>query len=911
MNVIADHDMQTLAAMIVDNDPVEAMFFSSCLKSLDYPKMMCVIFTSMEEAPPFLVGGIVDVALVKAGMEDEAETVTILLESGVGVVVVVRENGVEIAPGHSQNDRLFYMRKDDLTQETFKGIIWSVLEGPLRPGGGAVPPKIPKRQTRSKVYLIPPDPAQPAASIEESERKYHDLVNSIAEYVYSVVYKNGKISSIYHSPRCEEITGYTQQEYYANPDLWSRMIHPDDRERTLAFFRDESVLLQKRAIEHRIIHKNGSIRWALNHSSLTLDKIGKAARLDGTILDITSRKLAEMSLAESEEKYRNLVENAKDIILTADISGRIQSINWKALKRSGYEIEEILNHNISEFMAPECVTATLGAFRRIAENTVKTESLELDIVAKDGKRATEEFTLQPILKEGKAVGVHGIGRDITQRKKAEKELRESENRYHALAHISPVGIFRGDTDGGFIYVNQKWREMTGIPSKGAMGYGWAAAIHEDDRDAVLQTWMRVIKGKKPLNMEFRIRKPGGEVIWVLIQSQAEMAPDGTVTGYVGTATDITARKEAEAALLEKQEELVSAKEKAESATKLKDKFLSLVAHDIRSPFASMLGLLGLLQNGEMGPLNEKQTDIISRSVEGGHRLIQMVDDLLNINRFQTGRITVSPKFWDANGVAAYTVSRLEQLAQQKGITLLNSVPLNTRIFADLELFNEVILNFVINAIKYSSHGGQIEIFIPEGRQTTIAVKDTGVGVPPDILPNLFTCDIVTTKRGTAGERGTGLGLPLAHEIMQAHGGNIDVETVVGSGSVFHANLPYVRPVVLIVENDEDERFVYMTQVGRLDVMALEAKNGVEGLQIALRKGVHLVISDIHMPVMDGYEMLTKLKNDPKTSHIPVIVLTSSSSLESREKVLRLGADDFIIKPIMENEFIPRVRRFIC
>ena len=130
MNVMAEHDVQTLAALIVDTDPIEAMFFASCLKSLNYPKTVCVIFPSLYDAPPMLTGGIVDVALIRAGIDNEADAVTILLESGVGVVVVVRDNGEKIMLNHGQNDRLFYMRKDELKHETLKGIILLALEAP-------------------------------------------------------------------------------------------------------------------------------------------------------------------------------------------------------------------------------------------------------------------------------------------------------------------------------------------------------------------------------------------------------------------------------------------------------------------------------------------------------------------------------------------------------------------------------------------------------------------------------------------------------------------------------------------------------------------------------------------------------------------------------------------------------------
>jgi CheY-like chemotaxis protein len=147
--------------------------------------------------------------------------------------------------------------------------------------------------------------------------------------------------------------------------------------------------------------------------------------------------------------------------------------------------------------------------------------------------------------------------------------------------------------------------------------------------------------------------------------------------------------------------------------------------------------------------------------------------------------------------------------------------------------------------------------------------------------------------------------------MLAHGGSIEIESQPGHGSVFHARLPFVEPVVLIVEDDPDERFVFRSRLEAMNARVCEAANGEEGLAIAIRQQPHLIISDIHMPVMDGFEMTKRLKQDPKTSMIPLIVMTSSSSIENREEVLRLGADDFVTKPIVENEFIPRIRRFIC
>ncbi|MEE8483874.1 MAG: hybrid sensor histidine kinase/response regulator, partial [Nitrospinota bacterium] len=215
-----------------------------------------------------------------------------------------------------------------------------------------------------------------------------------------------------------------------------------------------------------------------------------------------------------------------------------------------------------------------------------------------------------------------------------------------------------------------------------------------------------------------------------------------------------------------------------------------------------------------------------------------------------------------------------------------------------------------NAIKFSYKGGRITLFRPPGRRTAIAVKDTGTGISEKILPKLFMHEEKTTTTGTAGEKGTGLGLPFCHDIMTAHGGSLTVESAEGVGTTFYAELPPVRPKILFVDDEETIRYLFKESIHEYDLEIIEAENGEIAKRIIERDMPHLVITDISMPIMDGWELLESIRSNSKTAELPVIVLTSISDMESREKAFRMGANDFLAKPLVMEDLIPRVRRFV-
>ncbi|MBF0137508.1 MAG: response regulator [Magnetococcus sp. DMHC-1] len=372
---------------------------------------------------------------------------------------------------------------------------------------------------------------------------------------------------------------------------------------------------------------------------------------------------------------------------------------------------------------------------------------------------------------------------------------------------------------------------------------------------------------------------------------------------VGILRDITQQKEDLATLKR-------AKEEAEQATRLKDRFVSLVAHDLRGPFTTILGFLELLENDVKNPLSSKQKSFLAWVVESSKKMLRMIDELLNISRLKTGKITPDRRFFDARFAGERALENLQPQAMAKKILLANHIPENYRVYADPNLFGEVLHNLISNAVKFSRPGDQITLKAPQGELSSVAVEDTGVGIPASRLVNLFKLEEKTSTTGTAGEHGTGFGLPFADEIMRAHGGSIRVVSEENKGSTFSVHLPTVTPRLLVVDDDPDFRKLLLTFLERIGVSSTESSTARDAIHKISQYPFHLVICDVNMPEMGGFEVLSHVRSNPKTKTLPVILITGDNSMESREKAFRMGADDFINKPIAANEFLPRVRHFV-
>jgi len=388
-----------------------------------------------------------------------------------------------------------------------------------------------------------------------------------------------------------------------------------------------------------------------------------------------------------------------------------------------------------------------------------------------------------------------------------------------------------------------------------------------------------------------------------VEISASVVDTGGEMLLVTLVRDISERKEAEKIIID-------AKEKAENATKLKDKFVSLVAHDLRGPLATIGGMASAIQDNKENQHNEIDVKLLNAIMRTVNNTIETIDDLLDLSKIQSGVMTVSKEFMNATSLVANTIMELSFIAERKGITLLNEVDTMQRIYGDRSLIAHVLQNLLSNSIKFCNSGDSVTFKSVTGTMTGISVEDTGIGVEAFLLPDLFKPEKKTSCIGTSGELGTGLGLPLSMEIMLAHDGDITVDAKREKGSLFAISLPPVLPNILIADDDKNYRELVMVQLEGLLFNFVEAVNGEDALNKIKNDNMHLLILDLKMPVMDGFEVLSQLKGNPHTASLPVIVSTIDSVVEAKNKAFRLGASDFISKDATPNELIPRVRRFV-
>lgn len=349
------------------------------------------------------------------------------------------------------------------------------------------------------------------------------------------------------------------------------------------------------------------------------------------------------------------------------------------------------------------------------------------------------------------------------------------------------------------------------------------------------------------------------------------------------------------------------KERAEEATRLKDQFVSLVAHDLRSPLSSIFGLLEFIASDENHPLSAGQKALVEEILSSGRNLTEMVENILNIGRLKTGKISPKKSFLDGRCLVDGILRRISHPIALKHLSVENTIPINTRLFGDSVLLGTVVQNLLTNALKFSYPGTRIEVFLTEGERSIISVRDCGVGIPVELQSKLFCVAEKVSTPGTAGERGTGFGLPFSHDIIAAHDGQLEVASIPGKGSTFSICLPKVRPQILLVDDQEMDRMLLATVLARLDLDIIEAGNGRTALKLLQEYAPHLIVSDVTMPGMSGFELLKQVKETPGIDTIPVILITGDEKVETRDQAFRLGAADFTIKPIVIHDFLPRVR----
>ncbi len=379
--------------------------------------------------------------------------------------------------------------------------------------------------------------------------------------------------------------------------------------------------------------------------------------------------------------------------------------------------------------------------------------------------------------------------------------------------------------------------------------------------------------------------------------------DGGIAEILCSGEDITERKHVE-------DELRRTKTRAEESAKIRDKFLSLVSHDLRNPLSLLLTFLrSMRQNGKLG-MEKKDRKLLETSIHSAETMADMISELLEMTRLKNGIMKPERKFINIRHLVLSQIHILAHLAEKKGITLVNNIPRNSRIYADPKLFAAVVQNLVANSIKFSERDDTVAVFTPEGQPSTIAVFDTGIGIEPERFDTIFRYEVHTSTKGSGGERGTGLGLPLCKEIMEAHGGKLRVMSAPHEGCTFMAVFPDVRPRVLLVGEDETASSEIRELLANDGADVESVVNGKSAMDAIVKSPPNLILLDSAASRINGTDLLNELKNDETLHRIPVIMTAESTDDEQARRAMRYDAVECLEKALVSEKLMPLVKRHI-
>jgi len=664
------------------------------------------------------------------------------------------------------------------------------------------------------------------------------------------------------------------------------------------------------------------------------------------------RQQAEGRLRESEEKFRQLAENISDVFWIA--SPDFKTMHYVS---SGYEA--VWGYAVESLYArPDQWVGTIltddraevsAAFAELAGSAPEV-SLEYRIERPDGTvRWVQNRAFQVRNAAGKLIRLTGIASDITERKHTEEELFRSRETFREILNHIPQRVFWKDCDLVFQGCNHAFAVDQGFSSPDQV---IGITDFETNSKAMAERYRSDDQSVIDLDVpKFGFEEPGiapdGRNLWLKTNKVPLHDSHGQVVAVLGTYEDVTESKLAkleierlnadlENRVAQRTEALYTATLDAQRANLAKSEFLSRMSHELRTPMNAILGFAQVLEFEE--GLNSEQRDSVGHILKGGSHLLKLINEVLDVSSIEAGRLTLSPEPIALPGLLEETVGLLRPLSAQCHIrvAVLPSASAAAHVQADRQRLKQVLLNLLGNAIKYNRPGGSVTIRydasegLAEGAGPAtirLSVTDTGAGLSATQLARLFNPFERLGAEQTRVE-GTGLGLVLAKRMVEYMGGTLGVESVAGLGSTFWLELPAAeRPptqmteacdrvpifvpdasaetgVLLYVEdNPSNTRLVTRILARRPGIRLLCAETGALGLEMARAHHPDLILLDLHLPDRHGAEVLATLAADPRTSAIPVVVLSADAVTETRLELLAAGARAFMTKPLNVQTFL--------
>jgi PAS domain S-box-containing protein len=525
-------------------------------------------------------------------------------------------------------------------------------------------------------------------------------------------------------------------------------------------------------------------------------------------------------------------------------------------------------------------------------------SVEFRIVRTDGDIRWISSTGFAVFERGRLVRVVGTGRNVTERRRVEAALRESEQRFATLAEGSPVLLWVNGLEGSE-FVNRAYREFVGVDSDEEVGgYDWSRFVHPDDRDDYLSAYRHAFAAQARFTAEFRFRRADGEYRWMRSDATPRFGDDGALVGYVGASVDITERRNAEQAL--------------RVADRQKDEFLAMLAHELRNPLAPIRNASEVLALRYAGD-PEAAVPIAMLRRQSDH-LARLLDDLLDVTRIAQGRITLKAQPLEVGVIVAQAIETVAPLAQAKSQLLQvehDETPLY--VSGDRARLVQSLTNLLHNAVKFTQQGGAIVVGSRgAGSYVELTVRDNGIGIAPQLVPLVFDLFVQSERTPDRSQGGLGIGLSVVKRLIEMHGGAVRVASEgEGRGTMVTIRLPRIEPPktaarsahaasggrrVLVVDDSADaaDSLAMLLELEGHDVST--AYTAAAALEKAERLQPEIAFIDIGLPQMDGYEVARRLRASERCRAIRLVALTGYGQPDDRDQARRAGFDHHLVKP---------------